>query len=215
MTVLSTEGAVPEGIFLVAQSTEILTETYGSVPSARNAIRRESLVRPQDRDDYDAARMAARLLMAFVDNESLDKYLVVQHCELCLADHGCPEIPNRTGRKVSWAHHDGMVAAAVSANPVGIDLMCLGGPTFGLTSPTDALGPSAEDITAAEALVKTGAGTLDGMLERLIKHRATPFLDGNNRRVRLECRRIRGCVVSVATRFGARRVSLSDVLRTI
>ncbi|WP_018157634.1 hypothetical protein [Demetria terragena] len=129
--------------------------------------RHERLRMPVDRDDFVAARVAARRLVLAYDGaettrESMQAVRFEQHCPTCGGPHGPPRIVGRDDLFVSWAHAKGVVAAAVAECPVGIDVERIGAePPPGLRG---------EGVlpwltwTRVEAVTKLGLADLDTAL---------------------------------------------------
>lgn len=116
----------------------------------------------RDRDDFVAARRLARLLVSALDGTD-GPWRLAQVCDVCGGPHGRPRVEGRPELHVSWAHAQGLVAAAASLGPVGIDVeLARSEPPF-----DDDPGPRSQRWlrwTRMEALVKRGDGTLDAAL---------------------------------------------------
>lgn len=128
--------------------------------------RYERLRRPQDRADFVAARTLVRELLDEFTGSTGGDWSIVQRCATCGGPHGRPQlVGERSGAlHLSWAHSDGLVAAAVADGPVGIDVEH----TRGDPPPLPRHGGPPLDRwlgwVRGEALVKLGVVDLDGVL---------------------------------------------------
>jgi 4'-phosphopantetheinyl transferase len=139
----------------------------GSLLSPPERERHDRLRQAVDRDDFVAARALARLLVLGqeskpVSESALGAVRFTQRCASCGGPHGRPEVVGRPTVGVSWAHAKGVVGAAVSDGPVGVDVERVG------TEPPPGL--TGDDTTPwlawarAEALTKLGAADLETAL---------------------------------------------------
>lgn len=130
--------------------------------------------RAQDRRDFAAARVLARVVVGELTSSPPDAVDLRQRCPTCgSTDHGRPHAEVAGGQvDVSWSHSGGGVAAAASTTPVGIDLERVGGRPVvqGVLSPgesravQEADDPPVEFLrwwTRKEALVKVGACAIE------------------------------------------------------
>lgn len=145
---------------------------------AEARARADAFLRPALREDFVAARVLARRLVARALGVAPDEVELAQRCADCGGPHGRPLVRGAPQVRVSWSHDAGWVAAGVSARDCGIDVVALPPPggRDGTSYPVAALSPAerrwcadAPDPARAfarlwarkEALVKSGYGTLD------------------------------------------------------
>jgi 4'-phosphopantetheinyl transferase len=133
---------------------------------------------PSDRSDFVAAHALVRLCAARqLPGVEADGLTVVQRCAQCGGAHGRPMLLEAPRLAVSLTHTQGYVAAVAGFGPVGIDAE-MTTRRHDLAAAELALHPSELDAVKAaadpplaflrqwvrkEALVKLGAGTIDGM----------------------------------------------------
>ncbi|WP_410539944.1 4'-phosphopantetheinyl transferase family protein [Streptomyces sp. KL2] len=144
--------------------------------SASEQRRYSRLRTAEGRNDFLAARVLARRLVADVTGADADAVALAQSCPVCGSDgHGPPRVLNGDVQ-VSWAHSGGEVVAAVSErHRVGVDIELLDRFPVTPTLLTAALPEveaervlAAQDIrraflrlwTTREALVKLGSDLL-------------------------------------------------------
>jgi 4'-phosphopantetheinyl transferase len=179
--------------FWVTSSHDLLQRTRdlappGSLLSPPEQARYAALSREVDRDDFVAARLLARLMLADAEGvpvtaAGLRQWEIRQSCAVCGEAHGRPRVSG-SGLSVSWAHADGLVAVAVSPQRVGVDLERLGSVTRREPSPAHPGSlPIALAWTRGEAVVKWGYGTLDDVLDWRWEEDPAPAITG--RRYRL------------------------------
>lgn len=212
------DDGIGHSFIVVARSDDVLQAVDGPPLSPASAARRSRLVRTQDRDDFTAARRVALLLMGFLHNSPPSNYEIHQMCGVCGGPHGRPSIPNPSNWDVSWAHDQGVVAAAVGPGRIGVDVL-LATPRAG-DGDLHLDGPQIADlevITRAEALVKVGSGNLDDLLGKGAQlgtqgSSDNVYLSDNNQRVVVESANFDGVIVSVASTRRARFVMLIDLL---
>lgn len=156
-----------------ARSADVLAEfggLEGAMPllNSRDAHRCAQFRRAQDRADFVAARVLCRMLLAFVDPDQWRqadwlKDWWIQSCDICGGPHGAPVLLEDPGRAVSWSHSEGWVAVLTGHHAVGVDIEAR---SKGDAPPLPVSGDAAwTRFTRSEALVKSGAGTLDELLE--------------------------------------------------
>lgn len=152
----------------VARSRALLAAhpDAGALLSAHERRRLAALRRQTDRDDFVAARVLVRMLLVEVVPDvptdagadgPLGSVRIWQECATCGGPHGAP---HTEGAFLSWAHSSGVVAAAVSDRPVGVDIEPL-------DAAIPALAGRLRDVAEwvrLEAIVKTGRIDLDGAL---------------------------------------------------
>jgi 4'-phosphopantetheinyl transferase len=75
-----------------------------------------------------SAHVLVRILVAEQAGVDLEAVDVLQHCDRCGGPHGRPAalVRGKPGPEVSISHADGVVAAALSERPVGVDLQRAG-----------------------------------------------------------------------------------------
>ncbi|MYX99282.1 4'-phosphopantetheinyl transferase superfamily protein [Streptomyces sp. SID486] len=79
------------------------------------------------RADFLAARLLARMCVAWRTGGPARDVVLVQRCPVCAGPHGRPHV--RGARcAVSFSYADGVVAASAADHPVGIDIERLSGP---------------------------------------------------------------------------------------
>ncbi len=153
--------------------------TPESLLSSAELDRANRLKVPADRADFWAARLLTRELLARFLGAKLAGLELGQRCPQCQSpEHGRP-IPVR-GAHLSWSHSQGFVAAAVAGRPIGVDLEPRQRPrpepaalASVLTASEQALVQASQqpDVdfyriwTRKEALIKTGATSLDQLTE--------------------------------------------------
>ena len=133
--------------------------------------RRVRMRRPVDRDDFTAARLLCRFLVILqrggvLDAERLREIHWEQVCDACGGPHGAPRMTNGVGIGISWAHSDGLVAAAVGPGQIGVDVQRVDPRD---DPPVRSVRPGSRSaawlaFTRAEACVKAGLGSLDETL---------------------------------------------------
>lgn len=111
------------GCYAFISTADLLDSAPIAVSTPEDEARLAALVRTRDREDYIAARILARLLLSRCAGVEYLSVRIRQRCEACDGSHGKPEVIFPTGYHVSWAHHQGFVAAAAANSDVGIDLI--------------------------------------------------------------------------------------------
>lgn len=146
-------------IVRVALSSELLAAhpDAQSLLGADERARLAALRRREDQDDFVAARVLVRTLLVAESAVPLRAVRIRQECARCGGPHGAPQTD---GAFLSWAHSSGVVAAAVSDQPVGIDVEPLGAAVPVL----DGRLRDVAEWVRLEAIVKTGRIDLDGAL---------------------------------------------------
>lgn len=173
----------PPGAFsslcaLVASTARVLAD-FAAAPLTPVETERASRLRGQARADFLAAHALVRHCAARLIGWSAADVVIEQHCEQCGGvGHGRPRIPERPDIHLSLAHSRGVVAAAASWSPVGIDLEALPLPSLrieevaGTLSPAELAAVQSATVPAEafvrywirkEALVKVGTADLDGL----------------------------------------------------
>jgi 4'-phosphopantetheinyl transferase len=176
------------------------------------------LRREVDRRDFVAAHALVRLVAAVLLGVRAEALDVRQRCATCAGDHGQPRLDGLPDVFVSLAHSDGVVAAAASDRPVGIDAERLRGSAPDPALEAAALAPQERATVAAapdrelafllhwvrkEALVKRGSFGLESMAAYDLGLREVAPPDAE-RRLRyagleiLECAIERGTAVAAA-----------------
>lgn len=166
----------------IEASTEVLRRHRDPVQllTSDEVTRARRLLRREDREDYVAAHVLARELVAELVGSAPSHVRITQECPHCGArGHGRPSVassaPDQPG--VSWSHSSGRVAAAaVMDAQLGIDVERLNGvqpdrdlvlaalPDDEARTVLDASDPERAFLalwTRKEALVKMGSLTLD------------------------------------------------------
>jgi 4'-phosphopantetheinyl transferase len=105
----------------VSATDEVRSGGPDLVLSREEQERADALHRPADRDDFVAARLLARLLVAEHVGTDPAEVRFVQVCERCGGPHGRPRVVGHDVH-VSWAHSAGLVAATVDDAPCAIDV---------------------------------------------------------------------------------------------
>ena len=78
---------------------------------------------PGAQQDFLAARIVARLVVAAVTAQAPKTIALIQECPRCRGrDHGRPRVSARPRVHVSWSHTEGVVAAVASLDRAGIDV---------------------------------------------------------------------------------------------
>ena len=132
MTVETTWAVEPSAAVIAATASPIEL-----APEQRE--RHERLRRPQDRDDFVAARLLTQRLVAEVTGQSADDVQFSQQCDRCGGPHGHPHIVSSDAPYISWSHAQGWVAAVVSPQPCGIDVEVITDrpPVFNVLTPEE------------------------------------------------------------------------------
>ncbi len=76
----------------------------------------------KDRDDFVAAHLLARRIVAALLGCRSSDIMIIQSCPICHGPHGPPHVEGVEGVFVSWAHSSGLVAAIAAFAPCAIDL---------------------------------------------------------------------------------------------
>jgi 4'-phosphopantetheinyl transferase len=170
-------------LVVAAPSDVVLDRFPGGAELATGTERRRmaSLRRAEDRRDFLAARLLARVCAARVAGAPLGRLTLVQRCPRCGAgDHGQPNVRELPELRLSLAHTTGYVAAAAGWNPVGVDVEQVNRVEVDSALATLALTPTERlrvDATPRrdraflrlwvrkEALVKLGRLSLDALTE--------------------------------------------------
>ncbi|MGW1012413.1 4'-phosphopantetheinyl transferase family protein [Streptomyces termitum] len=146
---------------VVATTAEVLTRPdLGEellLPWERRRLDRVRV--PGRRDDVLAARLLLRLCAARWTGRPVHELEPAQFCAVCgRYGHGRPYLRGHPGTGVSLSHADGLVAAAVGAGPVGVDVEPAGRRPAAL--PGHGPGPGRARLlqwVRREALFKAGA----------------------------------------------------------
>ncbi|ANI21659.1 hypothetical protein AB870_25805 [Pandoraea faecigallinarum] len=118
------------GVALYGASGNVLARfgAWSDHLSSDERRRADAFSRPDDREDYVAAHILARVAAARVigspdmPGATARTYVLMQRCERCGGAHGRPRLPAHPGLHVSLSHARGAVAAACAISPVGIDV---------------------------------------------------------------------------------------------
>lgn len=146
-----------------------------------------ALRREEDRQDFLAARVLAKLAMSKVTGLPLELVTIEQFCADCnRSGHGKPFFPTHPELSVSWSHQNGIVMAAVATCDIGVDVETLGsipvdsdfaesvlcGTELNLLNQLPAISPDGKSLkqlyvarqwVRKEAIVKLGDCSLDRM----------------------------------------------------
>ncbi|PFG34324.1 4'-phosphopantetheinyl transferase family protein [Sanguibacter antarcticus] len=143
-----TSSAVPVAMIARTADVDVVAPLSGL-----EAVRRLSLRRAADRDDYTAAHAlvracAARLVTAATGAPPDASRLVLTHrCPGCGSEeHGVPRIDGISGLHVSLSRSDGVVAAVAGWEPVGIDVQAV--QALGAVGADAATAPTAARLVA-------------------------------------------------------------------
>ncbi|MFF8729208.1 4'-phosphopantetheinyl transferase family protein [Streptomyces sp. NPDC015171] len=124
---------MPAALTVAVAETDRLLALPGAGASVLSAAerRRFAAVRTERaRADFVAARLLARLCVAWRTGGAVRDVVLEQRCPRCAGPHGRPRVRgSRCG--VSLAYADGVVAASAADHPVGIDIERLPGPDPG------------------------------------------------------------------------------------
>ncbi|MCZ2849281.1 4'-phosphopantetheinyl transferase family protein [Modestobacter sp. VKM Ac-2978] len=165
-------------LVVVATPTEVLADGDAGLLGAAERQRSASLRDPADRAAYVAAHLLVRRCAAALSGRPVVDLAVQQWCADCgTAGHGRPSIAGSPDVHVSWAHSRGVVVAAASWHPVGVDVETFppNGSVIGrfpgltpaeqwqLRSAADPSLLALRHWVRKECLVKAGAATLDGV----------------------------------------------------
>lgn len=166
----------------MAPTQALLGAEAEAVLSAAETHRRRRLRRPADRDDFLAARVLARRLLSYlIDGRDPAEWVLTQRCDRCGGQHGRPRLAGFDSVGVSWAHAGGIVAAAASSGPVGVDVewvLSEQQPPFPQPRAAVSVVPIEAWVgwTRMEAIVKRGDCDLDAALKLPLSGR--PAADG-------------------------------------
>lgn len=170
-----------DGAYVVATSGDVLARAPESPLSPEENDRCLALGRRADRMDFRAARILVRLLLATVAETAISDIRIWQSCDRCGGPHGRPVVEDPRGYEVSWAHHDGLVAAAVARRAIGIDIISR---RVTQGSPTGVL--DEKGLCRFEALFKAGAYSASPPLRfDDLQRDDCVYLDRANRRLRI------------------------------
>lgn len=187
-----------EGAYVVGASSRILALRCNPLLSDEEHVRCIALESEDDRLDFVAARVLAKLLISHVAGEPIEKIRVRQYCETCGGPHGRAVVDSPGGYQVSWSHHRGVVAAVVAQRSVGIDVISRDSCGEALVNLIEK-----KSLCRAEALFKAGAGRMDELLQRdELAERSAIHFDRTNRRLRVSrwsTPRLEMCVASSAS----------------
>lgn len=168
------------GLVLSGPTSLLLDRIEGAhaLLSATELDRAAAIRGEADRADFVAAHALVRVCAGRLLGVPPGALTLVQHCDSCTRSHGVPSLLEAPSLTVSLSHTRGLVAAAASAGPIGVDVEATG------DQPLDwrvvELAASAAEFAALrqaerpqrsflrqwvrkEALVKVGATTLDEM----------------------------------------------------
>lgn len=200
------------GCYAFISTADLLDSAPIAVSTPEDEARLAALVRTRDREDYIAARILTRLLLSRCAGVEYLSVRIRQRYEACDGSHGKPEVIFPTGYHVSWAHHQGFVAAAAANSDVGIDLIARTRspwPTESWAVP----GIDPGDLSKAEALFKAGVGdSLDQLLTLNYSLNSAPFINRRNRCVRLRRHSTDDVEVCVASAQDVLPVSVHGLL---
>lgn len=114
-----------DGIVLVGASTGIVGATDDAMWAALTSAERArglALRRPEDRHDFLAAHLLVRRAAALLTDANASAFVIVQCCSDCGGAHGRPSVLGHPELYVSMSHTNGVVAAACSRRPIGVDI---------------------------------------------------------------------------------------------
>lgn len=171
------------GVVAVERSEDVLATVAGGdrILTHDERARAAALTARDARDDFIAAHLLVRVCVAVVRRCDPFDVIVLQRCDTCGGSHGRPRLPDGAGWQISLAHARGVVAAAATPSPVGVDVERMPGTTAVEGSVGDLVLTAAErtavdaaEVPAAaflrlwvgkETLVKIGRCSLDTMGE--------------------------------------------------
>lgn len=162
----------------LATTSSVLATWDGSSPRLQpfEADRAHTFRRDSDREDFIAAHLLARLVVGELLAVPPCTVVVTQSCDVCGGrDHGRPAVvvAGQPPVHASWSHTHGVVAAAASFTPIGVDVERTDRLLSFLTS-SDAFLATAERRRVEESLDKGAAlGHWWTMKEALVKVGAT------------------------------------------
>ena len=202
---------------VVASTRRVLAVVPHAPLGAAAEARLRRLRSPADRDDFTAARLLAALVLRAVGAGEAAPADLRQRCEVCGGAHGLP-LPV-AGRRVSWSHAAGWVAAGTSRSRLGVDVEADSEVNLDdvLTLAERTRVAAAADPartfrlawTAKEACVKAGVARLDDVaaLEVLT---APDALRPSHAGLLLSSRSVPGAIAAAATAEPARWATLGD-----
>lgn len=148
--------------------------------SETERVRSAAFLRSQDRDDFTAAHVLARVVTGAILHVPAASVTLRQTCPTCGGPHGPPSVDCEPQLKLSWSHCAGVVLAAASmTHAVGVDVehrqsppdsnllayVASAGELKALRSAVDEAGAFTQLWVRKEALVKLGLATLDTMAQ--------------------------------------------------